>query len=121
MTFRPVYERASRSAPSDTIIPVEKIQGPILLAAAEYDSLWPSAEACAEITSRLNSHGFAYPHKQLIYRYASHLLLSFETNYARYFRIGRQFPEECKATVHELRREVQEFLWDVGTITSSLS
>ncbi len=114
LTFRPVYERANRSAPSDTFIPVEKIQGPILLAAAEYDSLWPSAEACAEMTSRLDSHGFAYPHKQLIYHYASHLLLPFETGYDRYFRIGRVFPEECKATVQELRTEVQEFLEDVG-------
>ena len=114
LTFRPVYERANRSAPSDTIIPVEKIQGPILLAAAEYDSLWPSAEACAEMTSRLDSHGFAYPHKQLIYRCASPLLLPFETDYAHFFRVGRQFPEECKATVHELRREVQEFMRDAG-------
>lgn len=115
LTFRPVYEQANRSAPSDTLIPVEKIRGPILLAAAEHDSLWPSAEACAEITSRLDSHGFAYPHKQLIYRCASHLLLPFETNYARYFRVGRQFPAECKASVQELRREVQEFLNDAGT------
>ena len=121
LTFRPVYERANRSAPSDTLIPVEKIQGPILLAAAEYDSLWPSAEACAEMTARLDAHGFAYPHKQLIYRYASHLLLPFETDYARYFRVGRQFPNECKASVHELRREVQEFMRDAGAITSSLA
>ena len=114
LTFRPVYERANRSAPSDTIIPVEKIQGPILLAAAEYDSLWPSAEACAEITARLDAHGFAYPHKQLIYRYASHLLLPFETTYARYFRVGRQFPEEGKASMQKLRREVLEFIKDAG-------
>ena len=67
------------------------------------------------MTSRLDAHGFAYPHKQLIYRYASHHLLPFETIYARYFRVGRQFPEECNASVHELRREVREFLKDAGT------
>ena len=114
LTFRSVYERANRSAPSDTIIPVEKIQGPILLAAAEHDSLWPSAEACSEMTSRLDAHGFAYPHKQLIYRYATHHLLPFETDYTRYFRVGRKFPTECKASVHELRREVLEFMRDAG-------
>ena len=68
------------------------------------------------MTARLDSHGFAYPHKQLIYRYASHLLLPFETTYARYFRVGRKFPEECMATVHELRREVLEFMREAGTL-----
>ena len=81
---------------------------------AVWDSLWPSAEACAEMTARLDAHVFAYPHKQLTYRCASHLLLPFETDYARCFRVGRQFPKECKATVHELRREVQEFMRDAG-------
>ena len=110
LTFRSVYERANSCACEESIIPAEKIHGPILLCASSNDSLWPSEKACEEIAARLDAKGFAFPCKTLVYPYASHILLPFETGYERFFRIGRSHPQECLNTIEELRFEMLDWL-----------
>ena len=110
LTFRSVYERANKTAPSDSSIPVESIQGPVFVAAAKFDSLWPAAEACYEMGKRLSDSLFPYPHKEMVYHYASHFLLPFETSYERLFRVGRKYPKECRQTVLAIRKEILEWL-----------
>ena len=43
-------------------IGVERIQGPVLLIAADADEMWPTLWMSKRIMSRLDSAGFAYPH-----------------------------------------------------------
>lgn len=113
LTFRPVYEKADQDAEEGTIIPVERIHGPLLLIASSQDSLWSSENACRMIRQRLIARSFRYPVKTLIYPYASHILLPFESGFERFFRVARKHPEECRQTILDVRHEVFTWLSDL--------
>ena len=49
-------------------IPVENIQGGILLISGEEDRLWPATPMSEEIISRLKSKGFQYPSEHLVFK-----------------------------------------------------
>lgn len=55
-----------------TVIPVERIRGPILLTCGELDRIWPSCRYSDAITARLRARQFAYPVIDLRYRDAGH-------------------------------------------------
>jgi hypothetical protein len=55
-----------------TVIPVERIRGPILLTCGELDRVWPSRRYSDAITTRLRARRFAYPVIDLRYRDAGH-------------------------------------------------
>lgn len=55
-------------------IPVEQIHGPILTMAGGDDQLWPSPTYAAQIMARLDAHHFPYPHQQLTYPAAGHVV-----------------------------------------------
>jgi dienelactone hydrolase len=57
-------------APS--VIPVERIRGPILLAAGGRDTIWPSPAYERAIVRRLRRHHFRYRVKALLYPRAGH-------------------------------------------------
>lgn len=69
---------ASRFGPStedpNAAIPVERIQGPILLVSAGADQVWPSAAMARAIANRLEARGHAWGHRVLEYPEASHSL-----------------------------------------------
>ena len=56
------------------VIPVEQVPGPILLAAAGADTVWPSAAMARAISQRLRRHGDHHGHVPLDYPDASHTL-----------------------------------------------
>ena len=59
-------------AHADAIIPVEKINGPVLLISGQADTLWPSAEMANQVIARLDAHGFKPLHVHLSYPDAGH-------------------------------------------------
>jgi uncharacterized protein len=62
--------RRSRHGPNATpeaAIPIERINGPILLVSGEDDRLWPSSEMSEALISRLSSKGF--PHSKVHIRF----------------------------------------------------
>ena len=56
------------------IIPVEKIQGPILLFSGKDDQIWPSARMSDMIADRLQRNDFSYKVENLQYGDAGHLI-----------------------------------------------
>jgi dienelactone hydrolase len=56
------------------VIPVERIRGPVLLAAAGADRVWPSADMARALSRRLREHGDAHGHTILEYPAAGHSL-----------------------------------------------
>ena len=48
-------------------IPVERIQGKILLISAKKDQLWPSTYMCEQMMKRLVDNGFSYPFRHEVY------------------------------------------------------
>jgi len=65
---------ARRSISGDPEIPVERIQGAVLLISGRDDGVWPSSEMADKIMDRLRTHGFTYPHVSLVYDHAGHAI-----------------------------------------------
>lgn len=55
-----LYDPSLAAAPAESEIPVEKINGPILLLAGKDDALWPSATMAARIVDRAKRMHFAH-------------------------------------------------------------
>jgi len=74
VNFTPWFESVieDRDALRDTEIPVEKINGPILLISGQDDKIWPSAQLSEIAIQRLNAHGFKHKIMHLTYPDAGH-------------------------------------------------
>ncbi|MGZ6013907.1 MAG: acyl-CoA thioester hydrolase/BAAT C-terminal domain-containing protein, partial [Caulobacteraceae bacterium] len=67
-----LYQRSLAKAPPEAVIPVERINGPVLLVSAKSDGLWPSAAMGDAVISRLDKAKFRFPHTNLAYADAGH-------------------------------------------------
>lgn len=67
-----LYQRSLAKAPADAFIPVDRIDGPVLLVSARDDKLWPSAAMGDQVIARLDKAKFRYPHRNLAYADAGH-------------------------------------------------
>ncbi|HZU70645.1 MAG TPA: acyl-CoA thioesterase/bile acid-CoA:amino acid N-acyltransferase family protein [Ktedonobacteraceae bacterium] len=59
---------------ADATIPVENIQGPVLLLSGQEDQLWPSAVFAELVMDRLRRHDHPYPYRHLSYAGAGHFV-----------------------------------------------
>jgi uncharacterized protein len=67
-----LYQRSLAKASAEAAIPVERINGPVLLVSARDDKLWPSAAMGDAMIARLDSKKFRFPHRNLAYDNAGH-------------------------------------------------
>lgn len=74
--FRNLFRAGLRNAGAvaRAAIPVEKINGPILLISGGDDHVWPAEEMAEAIVARLEARGFAHRVEHLHYPAAGHLL-----------------------------------------------
>jgi uncharacterized protein len=70
--YRSSLEKAKAAA--ETVIPVERINGPLLLLSGADDKLWPSSEMAAAIVARLKAKGFSSDVECVVYPDAGHTL-----------------------------------------------
>ena len=94
-----------------TIIPVEKISGPILLLSSKNDEVWPSYESALYIENRLRENGFTYPVKHIAYDYMSHAMMtkiSFVIKLA--FKTERSHPKECAREREMMKNELLQWV-----------
>jgi dienelactone hydrolase len=63
---RPAVERA--------LIPVERVNGPILLVSGDDDQMWPSSRYASMVMSRLRERGHAFADQHLAYPGCGHLV-----------------------------------------------
>jgi dienelactone hydrolase len=66
------WTRAGKPVAVGSPIPVERLDGPILLLAGDDDKVWPSARFVQELTDRLDAHHFGHAHQALVYPQAGH-------------------------------------------------
>jgi len=57
-------------------IPVERINGAVLLISGEEDAMWPSAQMADAVIRRLAAHNFAHPYRHIRYPNAGHMILA---------------------------------------------
>jgi dienelactone hydrolase len=69
-----LYENAlpSLAAHPDAAIPVERINGPVLLISGRADRLWPSSLMSDAVVARLRAHNFRFPVQHLAFENAGH-------------------------------------------------
>ncbi len=72
----PVFKKALGDARAVELatIPVERIQGPVLLISGSDDQLWPSAQMSQMITERMLSKGHRFTVKHIDYEGAGHAI-----------------------------------------------
>jgi len=58
----------------DAVIPVETINGPVMLVCGKADTLWPSCPMAEQVADRLKAKGFTHPVQLLEYADAGHAL-----------------------------------------------
>lgn len=56
-------------------IPIEKINGPLLLISGDADTIWPSNILCEMAVDRLKQHDFQFDYKHLNYHGAGHSIM----------------------------------------------
>jgi dienelactone hydrolase len=61
-----------RDIPADRLIPVERINGPVLTASGGEDAVWSSSVSTDQIDLRLSDHHFRFPHERLDFPHAGH-------------------------------------------------
>ena len=80
----------------ESIIPIEKIEAPVLMFSTEVDTIWPSKESCEKMEERLKANNFSYPHKHICFQHMSHMMLENCGKGIKWFiRSEKEFPEEC--------------------------
>lgn len=74
--FLDIHRRAlaDRQAVAAATIPVERINGPVLLVSATRDQVWPSQDMARAIENRLTAQGFAHPLRHVTFVH-DHFLL----------------------------------------------
>jgi hypothetical protein len=72
----PIFENVLDDADArpETAIPVERIEGPILLISGDADALFPSVTFAGRIVARLEAAGFAHEVQNLVYPGAGHVV-----------------------------------------------
>jgi dienelactone hydrolase len=68
---RPLGDPASTGDPA-AVIPVQRIQGAVLLLLGADDMLWPSPEYAAAIMHRLNAYHDQFAHREIVFAGAGH-------------------------------------------------
>lgn len=74
ISYREWYRVHAEAAAEDAVIPVEKINGPILIFSGANDQLWPSDIFGQQVKDRLRKHHFRYSYHHLSYPKAGHAL-----------------------------------------------
>jgi dienelactone hydrolase len=70
-----LYQRSLNTLPQhpEAIIPVENINGPVLLLSGKADALWPSSAMSEQVIARLDTKHFRFAHEHIAYDNAGHV------------------------------------------------
>jgi len=80
----------------ESIIPIEKIEAPILMFSTSVDTIWPSEESCEKLVARLSENGFLYPCRHICFEHMSHMMLEYCGSQIKWFiKSEKQYPEAC--------------------------
>lgn len=92
---------------SESVIPVEKINGAVLLLSSINDTVWSSFDSSQYIENRLKEKGFAFPHKHIAFPNMSHIMLTNISDTTKIlFKSERKNKIQCKSEREELKKEL---------------
>lgn len=94
----------------EAILPVWKINGPLLLLGGALDGICPMPETFASLLGQLAAHQFPHPVEHHLYPHLGHYVLPFRPTGAHTLRAERTFPEECDRERTQSWRDTVRFL-----------
>lgn len=95
-------------------LPVERINGPVLLLSTRSDTIWPSEDSGNILTLRLAQANFQHPYQHICYRYMSHFMLEQPIPGMRLmFRSERRYPAECASERQKMGHTVRDWLEEI--------
>lgn len=101
---------------SEYIIPVEKINGAVLLLSSVNDTVWLSFKSSEYIEKRLTEKGFVFPHKHIAFPHMSHIMLTEISEPMKLlFKSERKYRSQCKSEREQLKSELLNWVereWD---------
>ena len=98
----------------ETIIPVEMINGPVLLISSKCDEVWPSYDSAMFIEDKLKSASFKYEHKHVAFENMSHAAIAhLPWIYKLAFKSERDHPRECEKDREMMKRQLISWINDV--------
>jgi esterase/lipase len=107
--FRVIQNYEAMDVTDESIIPVERIHGPILLLSSSVDTVWPSTESGKKICRRLKKHAFKYPYRHEIYDTVSHFITQdIDPAMKLLLKIERMQPQACRQS----RKQAQALILD---------
>lgn len=96
-----------KNVTSESIIPVEKINGAVLLLSSINDTVWSSFQSSQYIENRLKEKDFAFPHKHIAFPNMSHIMLTDISDTMKIlFKSERKNKVQCKSEREELKKEL---------------
>ena len=104
---------SDKDVTADNIIPVEKINGPVLFISSRHDEVWPSYESACLMEERLEAAGFAFAHKHVVFENMSHAAIThLPWIYKMAFKSERQHASECARDREAMKKELLAFVSD---------
>jgi len=111
--FNILEYNTGKNITEETIIPMEKIKGPILLISSSVDTIWPSAKQSDFIVTYLQKADFPFGLMCLRYDHMSHVAIPSSSNLwllKLLFRSERQNPQKCAKQRAELSADLIDFV-----------
>nr|MCR4790029.1 hypothetical protein [Treponemataceae bacterium] len=112
--FNILKVNSDKDVREDSIIPVEKIKGPVLIMSTKADTIWPSAESGEKIAKRLADKNFPYKYKHICFEHMSHFMFENCGSEIKYlFKSEKEFPGECAEERLLMGEETLNWLYQV--------
>lgn len=107
------FNRGKKVTPK-TIIPVEKINGPVLLLSSRHDEVWESYKSSCIMEKKLTDAAFPFAHKHIAFPNLSHAMMTDGSPmYKLFFKSERQHSKECAAEREQLKKEILSWITQV--------
>lgn len=98
----------------NALIPIEKIEAPILLLSAVNDTVWPSYESSLYMEKYLKEKEFTYPYKHVAFDNLSHAMVTDGSIiYRAAFKTERQNKRKCAEERMQLQNELLHWVEEI--------
>lgn len=97
-----------------SIIPINKLNIPILMFSTKVDTVWPSYDSCLTMMKTLEQHQYKYPYKHIAFEHMSHMMLEYCGKEIKYFiKSEKEDPEACYKERDIMGEETMKWLKEV--------
>lgn len=99
---------------SESVISIEKANGPILIFSTKADNVWPSAESGEKLIERLKANNFQYPFKHICFERMCHIMMENANGMTKLIsKSEKKYPAECAEERKSMEKETLNWIENV--------